>query len=121
MSGRAAYRLPANSARPRSIALLSRGPAWMAEVPLLQQQHMVAHARLVAGLEVDGRAEHAGPVWDPRGPVDGDPVGVVTLRMDADEARAIFDADPAVLAGVLTVVVRPWYLVLDELRRTARG
>jgi uncharacterized protein YciI len=64
----------------------------------LQNAHM-AH---LAGLHDSGALVAAGPLRHDRFR------GLSILRVDADEARRLTEADPAVVAGRFRVVVTPW-------------
>lgn len=77
------------------------GPAW---VPgrAMEQQDLRAHARYNSDLVRENRAFAAGG-W---GDADG---GLAILRvLDADEAAAVVNADPAVQRGVFVAEVRWW-------------
>jgi len=66
----------------------------------LQNAHM-AH---LAGLHDSGALVAAGPL------THGRFRGLSILRVDADDARRLTEADPAVVAGRFDVVVMPWRL-----------
>jgi uncharacterized protein YciI len=62
-----------------------------------------AHLDHLARLHEAGQLLAAGPVGG-----DSPYVGLSILTVGVDEARALKEADPAVIAGRLAVVVLPW-------------
>jgi uncharacterized protein YciI len=77
------------------------GPALTQEQEdALQDAHM-AH---LADLHAKGILLVAGPLTDP----DSSMRGLSILKVGVDEARALKEADPAVVAGVYRIVALPW-------------
>ena len=101
------------------VAVLRRGPGWVAGRSLGEQPACEEHRAFVRGLERDGTLEGAGPLC----PLDEAPEELVGLLVfagaDADEARRLLAADPARVAGVLAADVAP--LVSLTVRGPARG
>lgn len=87
------------------MALLKKGPGWtvgnMQDHGELHQKHVAYVRSLVAS----GKAIIAGPLTD-----DKDLRGVYIFRArSTDEAKGWAAADPAVVAGHLTVEMHPWW------------
>lgn len=89
-----------------TVVLLRRNPGGPqlseADAAALQDAHL-AH---LAGLHEAGHLLAAGPLacTDPDEPL----CGLSILRLPAEEARAVKEADPAVRAGMFTLQVLPW-------------
>jgi uncharacterized protein YciI len=92
-----------------TVALLRRGPAWQSGISLRDQPTLDGHRAYIVSLVLDGTLESAGPFCR----LDDEPddlVGLVVFRTaDADEARRLLGADPALSAGALVADVTPWY------------
>lgn len=99
------------SARPPApaavFALLYRpGPAWVAGRPV-RAQALGPHRAYAQSLFEQGRLLAGGPFLDDSG-------GIALVRAaDADDARRILAADPAVAAGVFVGEARPWAALFD--------
>jgi uncharacterized protein YciI len=63
-----------------------------------------AHLSHLADLHEAGHLLAVGPLADP----DSELRGLSLLRVDADEARRLKEADPAVQAGVFLLRIIPW-------------
>ena len=88
------------------IRLLKRGPIWTPaetpEVEHLQAEHVAYGRQLIAA----GKLILNGPMLD-----GGDLRGVGIFRVGSlEEAQALSDADPAVMAGRLISEVHPWMI-----------
>lgn len=81
-----------------------------AELERIQREHLAYHARLRAS----GQVATNGPVIDPP---DESLRGLTFYRTGSlAEARQLAEADPAVLAGRLTVDVMTWYCPPGTMR-----
>lgn len=84
------------------VVTLSHGPNWTAESTPRTQELQKQHLAHIKGMWEAGKALVAGPFADRSG-------GMIIMRTaDADEARTLAEADPAVKAGRLAVSVKPW-------------
>lgn len=83
------------------LLMYSPGPAWKPGLPVAQQA-LGPHGKYMASLAADGRLMAGGPLLD----ADG---GMAILHAaDAEAARAILAADPAVKAGIMKAEVHAW-------------
>ena len=96
---------PANKLVEFHMALLKRGPrAGEAKTPAMKRVHE-QHVNFVLASIDAGRAVIAGPFTD-----GGDIDGVYVFRAsNAAEAKSWAEADPAVVAGLHTVEMHPWW------------
>lgn len=63
------------------------------------------HMDNIGKLFEEGKLVLAGPFLDKQ-----DVRGIFILKVDSEEeAKALVDTDPAVIAGTLTMEIRPWY------------
>lgn len=63
------------------------------------------HLDNIGKLFEEGKLVLAGPFLDKQ-----DVRGIFILKVDSEEeAKALVDTDPAVIAGTLTMEIRPWY------------
>jgi uncharacterized protein YciI len=63
------------------------------------------HLANIGKLFEEGKLVLAGPFLDKQ-----DVRGIFILKVDSEEeAKALVDTDPAVIAGTLTMEIRPWY------------
>ncbi|HEX2787636.1 MAG TPA: YciI family protein [Ignavibacteria bacterium] len=63
------------------------------------------HLDNIGRLFEEGKLVLAGPFLDKQ-----DVRGIFILKVDSEEeAKALVDTDPAVIAGTLTMEIRPWY------------
>ena len=95
------------------MAILKRGPNWSPnpgkDAAAMQKQHV----EYVQSLLSSGKVVIAGPIKD-----ESNLVGVYILRSkSADEAKGWVDADPAVVAGHVTVEMHPWWSE-DVMKKT---
>src|SRR5579859_1026228 len=91
----------AAAAQPFFLLIYSPGPAWKPGVPVAQQA-LAPHGKYMASLAADGRLVAGGPLLD----ADG---GMAILHAaDAEAARAILAADPAVKAGIMKAEIHGW-------------
>ncbi|HXA38867.1 MAG TPA: YciI family protein [Phenylobacterium sp.] len=87
--------------QPLFLFIYSPGPAWKPGVPA-GQQALAPHGKYMASLAADGRLVAGGPLLD----ADG---GMAILHAaDAEAARAILAADPAVKAGIMKAEIHGW-------------
>lgn len=89
-------------------ALLHRpGPAVEAGRSVFDHSGFADHLAFLQRLAADGALVAAGPLTD----ADGD--GMAVIRADSlAAATELAESDDSVRAGVLTVTVRPWQVVL---------
>jgi len=95
------------------MAILKRGPNWSPnpgkDAAAMQKQHV----EYVQSLLSSGKVVIAGPIKD-----ESNLVGVYILRSKStDEAKGWVDADPAVVAGHVTVEMHPWWSE-DVMKKT---
>ncbi|MCP5115020.1 MAG: hypothetical protein GY953_29675 [bacterium] len=82
---------------------------------------LAEHLASVRKLEKDGVLFMAGPLRDARNPERWDGSGMIILRANSiEEARAIFDRNPIVKAGLRTVEVSGWMLNEGSFQTTIR-
>jgi uncharacterized protein YciI len=85
------------------------------EVARIQREHLAHHARLRAS----GHVVTNGPVIDQPDPSLR---GLAFYRTGSlEEARRLAEADPAVLAGRLTVEIMTWYCPAGTMSRPGRS
>jgi hypothetical protein len=78
------------------------------------QPFLSAHLEYMIGLEKRGHVFASGPLADGEGPPTG--LGLTVLRAkDANEARALAEADPFVVSGVRTFDLKEWTLMEGTL------
>ena len=99
---------------PAWLVVYRPGPAWLANQPLAKQP-LKEHGRYMLDLYRRGLLQLAGPFGDDSG-------GALVFRAPGQrEARAIVEADPAVVDGVFRYELRPWKLVAwNELASGSR-
>ena len=89
---------------PAWLVVYRPGPAWLANQPL-SKQPLKEHGRYMLDLHRRGLLQFAGPFADDSG-------GALVFRAPGDrEARAIVEADPAVVERVFLYELRPWKLM----------
>jgi hypothetical protein len=89
---------------PAWLVVYRPGPAWLADRPL-SEQPLKEHGRYMLDLYRRGLLQLAGPFADDSG-------GALVFRASSDrEARAIVEADPAVVERIFRYELRPWKLV----------
>ena len=80
------------------------GPCWKPGLSVWEQP-LEAHGDYHYRLWSEGRVLHSGPFSDGSGAMS---VVQVSNRL---EAEALMEADPAVVSGLLTAQLRPWFPV----------
>jgi uncharacterized protein YciI len=86
---------------PTWLVVYGPGPAWLADQPL-ERQPLQEHGRYMLDLYRRGLLQLAGPFTDDSG-------GALVFRAASHrEARAIVEADPAVVDRVFRYELRPW-------------
>ena len=95
-----------------TVALLVTNP----DAPALSEDEAArlqdAHLSHLAELHEAGHLLAAGPLRDPGGELRG----LSILRLDAERARELKEADPAVQAGVFRVRFMPWFVPAGAVR-----
>jgi len=88
----------------RFVVVHAPGPAWQPGRPPFEQPGIAAHVGHYRAWLETGRLAMGGPF------IDADGGGMMITAGDAteEEVRAFALADPAVVAGLLTVHVRRW-------------
>ena len=78
------------------------------------QPYLSAHLEYMIGLEKRGLVFASGPLADGEGPPTGQ--GLTVLRAkDADEARALAEADPFFVNGLRTFELKEWTVMEGTL------
>jgi uncharacterized protein YciI len=78
------------------------------------QPFLSAHLEYMIGLEKRGLVFASGPLADDEGPPTGQ--GLTVLRAkDADEARALAEADPFFVNGLRTFELKEWTVMEGTL------
>jgi uncharacterized protein YciI len=97
----------AQTPQPLFLFMYRPGPAWAAGKPMTQQK-LAPHAAYIRELSKAGQVVAGGPWLD----VDG---GMAIVRApDAEAAKAILAADPAITSGVFTAEIRTWSPLIDS-------
>jgi uncharacterized protein YciI len=93
----------------------SRGPNWVEGLPRIQQPMLGSHLAYLRGLHEKSQLVMAGPCEE------GARGGLAIIQTSsAEDARAIAQADPGVLAGTLRTEVSEWRpIVWDHFSRAA--
>jgi uncharacterized protein YciI len=91
------------------------GPQWLLGVPFREQPGVDAHFATMKSWLDAGRIVVGGPFLDDLGG------GMIVTRFDSiDDATAAAASDAAVLAGLLTFSVRPWFMAMwDDVEPAA--
>jgi uncharacterized protein YciI len=97
-------------AKPASVAIYRRGPAWIDGRALRDQPTLLDHGRFLAELENTGRAVHAGPMYRLDEVPAADPIGIASLPDGVDAARVILRDDPALVSGLLLCDILAWHV-----------
>ena len=85
------------------------GPAWQAGVPFREQPGVGQHVQYMGSFLATQQLVLGGPFLDDSG-------GAMVLRAaNRETADRIAHDDPAVQAGLLQVVVRPWYVPMASI------
>lgn len=88
-------------AEPLFVVIYRPGPAWKPGLPMAQQD-MRPHGAFYARLQAEGRVMAGGGFV-------GEDGGMAVLRApDAEAARRLLAADPAVVSGVFAAELRRW-------------
>lgn len=91
----------AGPVQPLYLFLYRAGPAWQADKPM-EAQGLGPHAVFIKRLLDEGRLVAGGPLLDTIG-------GMAIVRAAGyAEARAIFDADPALTSGIFAGEMHSW-------------
>jgi uncharacterized protein YciI len=107
MSGSA--QTPPSSVKTTYLAVYRPGPGWVPGKPL-GQQPLKEHGNYMLSLYVKGVLKFAGPFLDDAG-------GAVVFEAESEErAKALVDADPAVVTKVFVAELHPWRIVDWEQR-----
>jgi uncharacterized protein YciI len=91
-----------------TLVFLRKGSASGDDGPGDEQLHL-EHLQHLTKLQLLGKLVLNGPTL-----VEHDIVGVSVYAADLEEARALAEADPKVLAGYLTVEAIPWFAVPSD-------
>ena len=87
------------------MAFLKKGPKWAPEVTEETKKIQSAHLANIEKLVEEGKMILAGPFLD-----EWEVRGIFVYKVDSiEEAIALTQQDPAVVAGRLTLEVHPWY------------
>jgi hypothetical protein len=97
-------------AKPLSIAISRRGPAWIEGTALRDQPALLDHGRFLAALEQSGRAVHAGPVHRLDEVPAADPIGIASFPGDAEATRLLLRDDPGLVSGLLLCDILAWHV-----------
>ncbi len=82
---------------------------------------LMKHLASIQQLEKDGTLFMAGPLRDGNHPEQWDGSGMIIVRAESiEQARAIFEKDPLVLAGLRKVEVSGWMLNEGSFQTTIR-
>jgi uncharacterized protein YciI len=95
-------------ARRYTLVFLRKGPAPRDDEARNERLHL-AHLQHLTKLHILGKLVLNGPTL-----VEHDILGVGVYAAEAEEARALAEADPKVRAGYLTVETIPWMAVPSE-------
>ena len=91
-----------------TLVFLRNGSAPRDDETRNEQLHL-EHLQHLTKLQLLGKLVLNGPIL-----VEHDIVGVSVYAADLEEARALAEADPKVLAGYLTVEAIPWFAVPSD-------
>jgi hypothetical protein len=97
-------------AKPRSLAIYRRGPAWVEGKKFRDQPTLLEHGRFVAELESTGEAIHAGPVYRLDEVPEREPIGMVSFPGEPADAAALLHDDPALISGLLQCDIVDWHV-----------
>ncbi len=87
------------------VAFLYRGPKWTPKVTEEIERLQEAHMANIRKMAESGKLILAGPFSD-----DGNLRGMFVFQVASmEEAKALADHDPAVMAGRLAVELHPWF------------
>jgi uncharacterized protein YciI len=91
-----------------SVLFHTPGPKWAPGVSFQEQPGVEQHVRYMASFLKSGRLVCGGPFLDDSG-------GMMVFRGSQVEATVAAEADPAVKAGLLKVVVRTWMVPMATI------
>jgi uncharacterized protein YciI len=102
-----AIRAQTKPAKPQTFAILYEpGPNWIKGEPF-SKQDLMEHAQYMQKLLDNSKLMLGGPFTDNSG-------GMAIITVDnSDAAEDVMKNDPAVVKGVFTAKVRPWYVVFQ--------
>jgi uncharacterized protein YciI len=87
------------------MTFLKKGPKWSPEVTEETKKVQAAHLANIEKLVDEGKMILAGPFLD-----EWEVRGIFVYKVDSmEEAIALTEQDPAVIAGRLALEVHPWY------------
>jgi uncharacterized protein YciI len=86
----------------------SPGASWKKGVPFREQPGVQDHVKYMAGFLEKGTLVVGGPFLDDSG-------GMMVMNASEADAKAAAEGDPAVKAGLLKVVVRPWLVAMANV------
>ena len=87
------------------MAFLKKGPKWSPEITDETKKVQAAHLRNIEKLVEEGKMILAGPFLD-----EWEVRGIFVYNVESmEEAIALTEQDPAVIAGRLSLEVHPWY------------
>lgn len=86
------------------------GPGWQMGVDFREQPGVMAHVQHYAQLGEQGKVLLGGPILVQ----DRGGMMVCAAEVSQEEAEAFAADDPAVLAGLLTYEVAPWYVPIQK-------
>jgi uncharacterized protein YciI len=93
-----------------AVGLVRTGRVWEQASPLGEQRLIGEHLAYLGRLMESGEVTQAGAVIGPdEGPADDGLVALIVYAVDAERAREIASADPAVRGGLIQVDIRPWF------------
>lgn len=102
----------AEAEKVRYVILHFPGPVWKQGVDFREQPGVMEHVQHNAGWFEAGKMDMGGPFLTP----DSGGMMIPTAEMTREEVEAFAAADPAVISGLLTYEVRPWYVAMDRRR-----
>ncbi|MDB5281501.1 MAG: cytosolic protein [Bacteroidota bacterium] len=85
----------------------SPGAKWVSSLSFQEQPGVMDHVNYMAGFLESKKLVEGGPFLDNSG-------GMMVFNGTKEEAEKIANADPAVKAGLLKVVVRPWMVAMSS-------
>jgi uncharacterized protein YciI len=93
-----------------AVGLVRTGRAWEQTSALGEQRLVAEHMTYLSRLMEAGEVTQAGPVIGvDQGPADDGLIAVIVYAVNADRAREIASADPAVRGGLIRLDIRPWF------------
>jgi hypothetical protein len=108
--GDPAYSGTMAEAKPLSIAIYRRGPAWVNGKELREQPTLLDHGGFLAGLERAHQAIHAGPAHRLDDVPSTDPIGMASFPCSPDQVPALLRDDPGLVSGLLECEILAWHV-----------